>query len=49
MRKFKKPDLNAPRFKADRPGILTNKFYNGIINCRIGIAPRSLLEKLYNV
>ena len=27
MRKFKKPDLNAPRFKADRPGILTNKFY----------------------
>jgi len=29
--------------------LLTNKFYNGIINCRIGIAPRSLLEKLYNV
>lgn len=28
--------------------LLTDKFYNGIINCRIGIAPRSLLEKLYN-
>ena len=26
--------------------LLTDKFYNGIINCRIGIAPRSLLEKL---
>lgn len=26
--------------------LLTNKFYNGIINCRIGRAPRSLLEKL---
>ena len=26
--------------------LLTNSFYNGIINCRIGRAPRSLLEKL---
>lgn len=28
--------------------LLKDNFYNGIINCRIGKAPRSLLEKLYN-
>lgn len=27
MRKFKKPDVKAPRFKANRPGVLTNNFY----------------------
>lgn len=27
MGNFKKPDINAPRFQAHRPGILTNSFY----------------------
>jgi len=28
--------------------LIKDGYYNGIINCRIGKAPRTLLEKLYN-
>ena len=28
--------------------LFKNEYYNGIINCRIGKAPRALLEKIYN-
>ena len=34
------------KLQFDNDVLLTDKFYNGIINCRIGRAPRSLLEKL---
>lgn len=34
------------KLQFDNDVLLKNGFYNGIINCRIGRAPRSLLEKL---
>lgn len=34
------------KLQFDNDVLLNDKFYNGIINCRIGRAPRSLLEKL---
>lgn len=34
------------KIQFDNDVLLKNGFYNGIINCRIGRAPRSLLEKL---
>ena len=37
------------KLQFDNDVLIKDGFYNGIINCRIGTAPRSLLEKLYNV
>ena len=34
------------KIQFDNDVLLKDGFYNGIINCRIGRAPRSLLEKL---
>ena len=34
------------KIQFDNEVLLKDGFYNGIINCRIGRAPRSLLEKL---
>ena len=36
------------KMQFDNDVLLAEGFYNGIINCRIGRAPRSLLESLYN-
>lgn len=36
------------KMQFDNDVLLKDGFYNGIINCRIGRAPRLLLEKIYN-
>ena len=36
------------KLQFERSVLLTDDYYNGIINCRIGKPPRSLIEKLYN-
>ena len=41
--------LGKAKLQFDNDVLIKDGFYNGIINCRIGTAPRSLLEKLYNV
>jgi hypothetical protein len=36
------------KMQFDNDVLLNDNFYNGIINCRIGRAPRTLLEKIHN-
>jgi hypothetical protein len=36
------------KLQFDNDVLLSDNFYNGIINCRIGRAPKTLLEKIHN-
>lgn len=40
--------FHEARIQFEHQVLLKEDYYNGIINCRIGKAPRSSLEKLYN-